>query len=73
VEVADRRRQIFISITQDYRYSFTVYLFEDEAKALKAFASAVEGRSEDDLALYRRCGDGLDTDVTELRIQELVN
>lgn len=72
-EVADRRRQISLSITQDYRFAFTVYVFEDEATALSAFAAAVEGRSEADLALYRRCGDGLDTDVTELRIQELVN
>jgi hypothetical protein len=72
-EGADRTRQIFLSITQDFRFSFTVYVFQDEAKALEAFARAVEGRSEADLALYRRCGDGLDTEVTQLRIQELVN
>lgn len=72
-EVADRKRQIFLSITQDYRFSFTVYVFEDETTALEAFVLAVEGRSDADLALYRRGGDGLDAAVTELRIKELVN
>ncbi|MET4135502.1 glycosyltransferase family A protein [Pseudarthrobacter sp. PvP090] len=72
-EVADRKRQITLSISHDYRFAFTVYVFEDEPKALEAFALAVDGRSEADLALYRRNGDGLDTEVTGLRIQELVN
>lgn len=72
-ESADRRRQISLSITQDHRFAFTVYVFEDEATALDAFARAVEGRSEPDLALYRRCADGLDTEVSALRFQELVN
>lgn len=72
-EAADRKRQIFLSITQEYRFSFTVYVFEDELTALEAFALAVEGRSDADLALYRRGGDGLDMEATQLRIQELVN
>lgn len=72
-QVADLKRQITLSITQDYRFSFTVYVFEDEPKALEAFVRAVDGRSEADLALYRRGSDGLDSEVAELRIQELVN
>lgn len=70
---ADLKRQITLSISQDDRFAFTVYVFEDEPKALEAFARAVEGRSEADLALYRRGSDGLDSEVAELRIQELVN
>ncbi|WP_133247501.1 glycosyltransferase family 2 protein [Arthrobacter sp. H-02-3] len=70
---ADLKRQITLSISQDYRFAFTVYVFEDEPKALQAFARAVEGRNEADLALYRRGSDGLDSEVAELRIQELVN
>ena len=42
-------------------------------KAFTAFTHGVEGRSEDDLALYSRGGDGLSNKVTELNIQELVN
>jgi glycosyltransferase involved in cell wall biosynthesis len=72
-DVADLRRQITLSISPEYRFSFTVYLFEDEANALAAFARAVDGRSEADLALWRRSNDGLDTEVTDMRIQELVN
>lgn len=72
-ESADLKRQITLSVTQDHRFSFTVYVFDDEPKALEAFARAVEGRDDADLALYRRCADGLDTEVTELRIQELVS
>jgi glycosyltransferase involved in cell wall biosynthesis len=72
-ESADLTRQIALSITQDHRFSFTVYVFADEAKALEYFSHAVQGRPDADLALYRRCSDGLDTEVTELRIQELVN
>lgn len=72
-ELADRKRQITLSITQDYRFAFTVYIFTDEPQALEAYARAVVGRSEADLALYRRISDGLDTEVTALRLQELVN
>ncbi|MGY3379269.1 glycosyltransferase involved in cell wall biosynthesis [Arthrobacter sp. TE12231] len=72
-QAADLKRQITLSISQDYRFAFTVYVFEDEPKALEAFARAVEGRNESDLALYRRGSDGLDSEVAELRIQELVN
>jgi hypothetical protein len=72
-EVADLTRRIALSITQDHRFSFTVYVFADEAQALEHFSRAVQGRPDADLALYRRCSDGLDTEVTELRIQELVS
>ncbi|XTR52760.1 hypothetical protein ACOM2C_05540 [Pseudarthrobacter sp. So.54] len=72
-EAADRTRQISLAIRQDYRFAFTVYLFEDEPKALRAYVRAVDDREDADLAIYRRSGDGLDTEVTELRIQELVN
>jgi hypothetical protein len=71
--MADLTRRIALSITQDHRFSFTVYVFADEAQALEHFSRAVQGRPDADLALYRRCSDGLDTEVTELRIQELVS
>lgn len=66
--IADRVRKISLSVEQDFSYCFIVYGFEDESRALEVFVKSIEGRSSADLGLYRRHGDGLDSQVSKLSV-----